>query len=284
MCVGIVSVGLAIYGYQAFRVRGEAGGFRQSISPAYWVERATGKDLFDPEKRIWFKGVRDRKEVCITFDDGPHPLSCRSLLATLKEKSVIATFFVVGKQVEGNPDLVKLIADQGHEIGNHTYDHLRLDTMTREQIYDQIYRCGRAVEQASGRRMVLFRPPGMRYNETVLSVIKQENLLLMDYVIGAKDFVGTVVKDDLTAEQQKLPAVTSDKVVESVVKQLRPGAIILLHDNPITAAAMSKLIDAVRAKGYEFKSAKEMMANLPQQVQLIPNPPVPGANVLAARS
>ena len=56
------------------------------------------------------------------------------------------------------------------------------------------------------------------------------------------------------------------------MKQLRPGAIILLHDNPITAAALPKLIDEVRAKGYEFKSGKDMMAELPQQVQIEPNP------------
>ena len=87
----VVAVGLAVYAVEAFRVRGEAGGFTKSISPAYWVDRATGRDLFDPDKRIWYKGVRNRNEVCITFDDGPHPLSCRSILATLKEKKVTAT-------------------------------------------------------------------------------------------------------------------------------------------------------------------------------------------------
>jgi peptidoglycan/xylan/chitin deacetylase (PgdA/CDA1 family) len=273
--VGIVIAGFAVYGYQSYKVRGEAGGFAKSISPAYWVDRASGKNLFDPTKRIWYKGVPSKKEVCITFDDGPHPLSCRSLLTTLKDKKVPAVFFVVGKQVEGNPDLVRMIADEGHEIGNHTYDHIRLTNVDREQVYDQITRCDSAVERASGRKMVLFRPPGMKYSEHVLSVVSQKNMILMEYVLGAKDFIGTATKGELTLEQQKLPAVTPDYVVESVVKQLRPGAIILLHDNPITAAALPKLIDMVREKGYEFKSAKEMMYQLPQQVVLNPNPVVP---------
>jgi peptidoglycan/xylan/chitin deacetylase (PgdA/CDA1 family) len=268
----IVGIGCLIYGYEAIRVRGEAGGITKSITPAYWVDRATGKDLFDPNKRIWYKGIRSKNEVCISFDDGPHPLSCRSLLATLKDKHVPATFFVVGKQVEGNPDLVKLIADEGHEIGNHTYDHIRLDNINREQVFDQITRCETAVEKASGRRMVFFRPPHNRYNETVISVMQQKGLILMHYVIGAKDFIGTVTPGELTEEQQKMPAITSDKIIEYVMKQLRPGAIILLHDNPITAAALPKLIDEVRAKGYEFKSGKEMMAELPQQVRIEPNP------------
>lgn len=271
----LLGLGGAIYGYQSYRIRGEGGGMANTVMPTYWVDRATGRNLFDPDKRIWYKGVPSRNEVCITFDDGPHPLSCRSLLATLKEKGVTATFFVVGKQVEGNPDLVRMIADEGHELGNHTYDHIRLNNLNREQVYDQVNRCDIAVEKASGRKMVLFRPPGMKYSDTVLSVVQQKGMILMQYVLGAKDFVGTVTKNELTVEQQKLPAVTSQKIVDDVVKQLRPGAIILLHDNPITAAALPNLIDAVRAKGYQFKSAKEMMYHLPQQVQLEPNPVVP---------
>jgi peptidoglycan/xylan/chitin deacetylase (PgdA/CDA1 family) len=264
-----MGLGIVLYGIAATKVRGQAGGFAKSMTPAYWADRASGRDLFDPEKRIWYKGVRDRKEVCISFDDGPHPLSCRSLLSTLKEKHVQATFFVVGKQVEGNPDLVKMIVDEGHELGNHTYDHVRLDGLTREQVYDQINRCEKAVESATGKKMVLFRPPGMRYNDNVVSVVKQEGDIMMHWVIGAKDFIGTVPAGELTADQQKQPVITSDKIIEYVEKQLRPGAIILLHDNPITATALPRLIDMVRAKGYE-----------PQHVQLDPNPPVATASVL----
>ena len=272
LSVAVAAVGFSVYAVEAFRVRGEAGGFEKAISPAYWVDRATGKDLFDADKRIWFKGVHNRNEVCITFDDGPHPLSCRSILSTLKEKKVTATFFVVGKQVDGNPDLVKQIAEQGHELGNHTYDHIRLDKLSREQVYDEINECDRAVENATGLKMVLFRPPGMRYSDTVLSVLHQKGQIMVHWVIGAKDFVGTVPLGELGAEEQKLPAITPDKIIQYVEKQLKPGAIILLHDNPITAEALPRLIDAVRSKGYEFKSAKEMMSELPQQVRIDPNP------------
>lgn len=272
LSLAVVTVGLAVYAIEAFRVRGEAGGFSKSISPAYWVDRATGRDLFDPDKRIWYKGVRSRNEVCITFDDGPHPLSCRSILETLKEKKVTATFFVVGKQVDGNPDLVKQIADDGHEIGNHTYDHVRLDKLSREQVYDEINECDRAVENATGLKMVLFRPPGMRYSDTVLSVVHQKEKIMVHWVIGAKDFIGTVPNGELNADDQKLPAITPDKIVEYVEKQLRPGAIILLHDNPVTAQALPRVIDVVRSKGYTFRSAKDMMEELPQQVRIDPNP------------
>ncbi|MBS1728148.1 MAG: polysaccharide deacetylase family protein [Armatimonadetes bacterium] len=273
VALAVIAVGLLLYGVEAVRVRGEAGGLSKSISPAYWLDRAAGRDLFDPDKRIFYKGVRERNEVCITFDDGPHPLSCLSILSTLKEKKVTATFFVVGRQVDGNPDLVKLIAQEGHEIGNHTYDHVRLDKLTREQVYDQIDECDKAVERATGLRMVLFRPPGMRYSDTVLSVVHQKQDLMVHWVIGAKDFIGTVPSEELTSEQQKMPDITPEKIIQYVEKQLRPGAIILLHDNPVTAAALPKLIDMVRSKGYEFKSCQEMMSELPQHVVFDPNPP-----------
>lgn len=274
---------LVFYLVSSYRVRGEGGGFAKTVSPAYWLDRAAGNDLFDPAKRIWYKGVRDKKEVCITFDDGPHPLSCKSILATLKEKKVIASFFLVGKQVDGNPDLVKLIAEDGHEIGNHTYDHIRLDKLTREQVYDQINECDIAIEHACGRKAVLFRPPGMRFSDTVLSVVQQKEMIMVHWVIGAKDFIGTVPKDELTLDQQKLPSVTSNMIVEFVTKQLRPGAIILLHDNPVTAVALPKIIDAVRAKGYEFKSCQEMMRELPQKVEFDPNPIVDPTIAMSAK-
>jgi peptidoglycan/xylan/chitin deacetylase (PgdA/CDA1 family) len=238
-----------------------------------WIDRVTGKDLFDADKRIWYKGVAEKPKVCLTIDDGPHPVSCLSLLKTLKEKKVTAAFYVIGKQVEGNPDLIRKMFADGHEIGNHTYSHIRLDGLTREKVYDEIRDCDRAVEKAAERKMLLFRPPGMRYNDTVLNVVRQLGHIMVHWTIGAKDFVGTVSDEELTPELRKLPKITPELIVYYVEKQLKPGAIILLHDNPVTAEAMPKLIDTVRARGYEFATTKEMMYELPQQVVINPNPP-----------
>lgn len=266
-------LGVAAFSYvvTAFRYRGEAGGFRKSISPIYWVDRMQGRDLFDPVERIWYKGNRERKEVALTIDDGPHPLSGLSLLKTLKEKNVIATFFVIGKQVDGNPDITRQMIADGHEVANHTYDHVRLNPLSREAVYDQIYNCDRAVARATGRQMTLFRPPGVQYNENVLSVVNQLDKILVHWTIGAKDFIGTT-PEELPPDLRNMPPITREKVIEYVMKQLRPGAIILLHDNPITASAMPELIDKIKAQGYEFKSCKDMLASLPNPVYIRPNP------------
>lgn len=231
--------------------------------------------MLDLKKRIFFKGINTRNEVCITFDDGPHPLSCMDILRTLKDKGVKAGFYLVGKQVDANPDLVREIADEGHELANHTYDHFRLDALSKEEIISQITQCERAVEKATGLKMNYFRPPGMRFNEDVLDVLRQRNMLLVHWVIGAKDFVGTLPEHELTPDLQKLPTVSEDLIVKYVVKQLRPGGIILLHDNPVTAKALPALIDAVRAKGYEFVTTEDMLARLPEPYKLEPNPVSP---------
>ncbi|HLO98149.1 MAG TPA: polysaccharide deacetylase family protein, partial [Fimbriimonas sp.] len=233
----------------------------QSEMPAVVVDEDERR-MLDVDRRIFFKGIPTRNEVCITFDDGPHPLSCIDILRTLKDKGVKAGFYVVGKQVDANPDLVREIAADGHELANHTYDHFRLDKLSKEEIISQITQCDRAVEKATGLKMNYFRPPGLRFNDDVISVLRQRKLLMVHYMIGAKDFFGSTPEHELLPEAQKLPAVTPENIVEYVVKQLRPGGIILLHDNPVTAKALPALIDAVRAKGYEFVTTEEMLDRL----------------------
>ncbi|MEI7578181.1 MAG: polysaccharide deacetylase family protein [Armatimonadota bacterium] len=267
---GIFAAGLL---FSALRIRREEGiALSKGMSPVYWADRFTGKDYFDPARRIWFKGNRDRKTVCLTIDDGPHPVSCQRMIEVLKEKNVKAAFFLVGKQVDGNPDLVRMMVEGGHEICNHTYDHVRLDKLSRQKVFDQIHGCDVAVENAIGKKMTLFRPPGTRYSDTVLDVLKQKNEVLVYYTMGAKDFVGTVPDYELTPELRKLPKITSKLIQEYVLKQLKPGSIILLHDNPITAEALGPMIDEIRAKGYEFETCAEMMKHLPNPVYVDVNP------------
>jgi peptidoglycan-N-acetylglucosamine deacetylase len=267
---GLVAAGFIL---NAFRVRRDEGvALSTAVSPVYWANRFAGKDHFNADRRIFYRGNRERKTVALTIDDGPYPLSCQKLLKTLKDKSVTASFFLVGKQVDGNPDLVRMIDADKHEICNHTYDHVRLDKLSREKVFDQIHGCDVAVQNAIGKKMTLFRPPGMRFSETVIDVMKQKGEVMVHWGIGAKDFVGTVPDYELTPELRQLPKTTPKRIIDYVTKQLKPGMIILLHDNPITAEALGPMIDAVRAQGYEFESCAEMMKNLPNPVYVDVNP------------
>jgi len=249
----------------------------QIAAPIYWVNREFGKEFFNANDRIWYKGVKERREVSLTFDDGPHDDSCVALLDTLKEKGVHATFFVVGKQVDKYPELVARMIDEGHEVGNHTYDHFRLVSpdMTKAKIREQLDRCDEAIIKACGRTTTLFRPPGMRFNRDVIDILREKDQLLIYWTIGARDFIGTAPEWELTPEMKKEPVPSPADLVERVKKQLKPGAIILLHDNPITTAALGDMIDAIHAEGYQIKLCREMMQELPQNVRVVSNPLAP---------
>ena len=217
----------AIYVINAFRVRHNEGvALGTAISPVYWADRAAGKDYFNSDRRIFYRGNRDRKTVSLTIDDGPHPLSCQKLLEVLKQKKVVASFFLVGKQVDGNPDLVRMMEADGHEICNHTYDHERLDKLDREKVFNQIHGCDVAVENAIGKKMTLFRPPGMRFSETVIDVVKQEGDVMVHWGIGAKDFVGTVPDYELT------PELRSFRKLRKAGRRIRHQAAQARDDHP----------------------------------------------------
>ncbi len=250
----------------------------------YSVDHKEPNDLFEPGRQVFKRGVKDRPEVCLTFDDGPHGAATESLLDTLRSKGAPAAFFVVGEMVERHPALVRRMLADGHEVGNHTYEHLRLDSLPEARIEKELGACESAVERATGRRMTLMRPPGMRVCDPLIRANRTFGYVMVDWTIGAKDFVGHVPSRSLPANLRGLPATTPDMVVERVERQLKNGGIILLHDNSVSAAALPRLIDAIRARGFEIVSPSRMMAELPQNVRLVANPPVAPATgpVLAA--
>ncbi|MER3496684.1 MAG: hypothetical protein C4320_07905, partial [Armatimonadota bacterium] len=227
--------------------------------------------LYEPERQVWKRGVPDRPEVCLTFDDGPH-ISCESLLDTLKARGVKATFFVVGNMVEKHPDQVRRMIAEGHEVGNHTYDHKRLNTLKPDQVHVELAACADAVRRAAGVNMTFMRPPGMRLNDAVIAENRRFGYILMDWTIGAKDFIGNTPTHEIPPSLRDQPNATPELVRERVAKQLKNGAIILLHDNPVTAKALPGILDDLAAKGYSVKSATEMMAELPQRVNIVANP------------
>ncbi|WP_243026973.1 polysaccharide deacetylase family protein [Thermus albus] len=153
--------------------------------------------------------------AALTFDDAPHPLFTPLLLDLLKRLGLKATFFVIGRNAEAYPYLVRDLVAAGHELGNHTYHHLRLPGLPEEEIRQEILQCNRVLEQISGSPPHLFRPPGGRFNRTVLQVAKDLGLVTVFWTDDPGDYAG-------------LPR----PVLESrLLGHLRPGGIILLHDN-----------------------------------------------------
>lgn len=181
------------------------------------------------------------KLVALTFDDGPNSTSTGRVLDILKENDVPATFFVLGQMVENNEDMLKRINDEGHEIGNHSYDHSDLSKLDSASVKNQIDSTNKAVEKVTGKKPTLLRPPYGAYNDTVL---------------GASDMTIALWNIDTLDWQSHNPTA----IVNEVKNQLQPQSLILMHDiHEDTADSLDSMIKYLKSEGYRFCLTSELL-------------------------
>ncbi|MCH5344092.1 MAG: polysaccharide deacetylase family protein, partial [Acetatifactor sp.] len=106
-----------------------------------------------------FEGESDLKKIALTFDDGPHPYYTEQLLDGLKERGVVATFFVTGEHASLHPDVIKQMQEEGHLIGNHTYSHMQLTKRNREKFKEELMKTNEVIEEITGQEVIYVRPP-----------------------------------------------------------------------------------------------------------------------------
>ncbi|NLP46644.1 MAG: polysaccharide deacetylase, partial [Epulopiscium sp.] len=204
---------------------------------------------------------KKRKKVAyLTFDDGPSA-NTKKILDTLQKENVKATFFVIGQGLKSseNQDLVKRIAKEGHQLGNHTYTHdYSYIYSSKDAFLKELNQSEEKVKELTGKKMTIVRFPGgsnnqlyKRYNkngEDVMAQIKNE--------LNQKEYVYIDWNVDSTdAKTKKLK--TKEEITKAVVDQTsrKDEAVILMHDAPAkttTAEALPEIIRQLKAKGYEF--------------------------------
>jgi peptidoglycan/xylan/chitin deacetylase (PgdA/CDA1 family) len=140
-----------------------------------------------------------------------------------------------------------------------------------KNVVAEIRNCEINVERASGRRTTLFRPPGMRVTHDIMLKIKQMGYTTVGWNVGAHDFIPATT-GKLTQEMIQDMNTTPADVAKRVLENTKPGVIILLHDSPVTAAALPAIIRKLRKDGYNFKTVSEMLAELPKPVSVVANP------------
>ena len=178
------------------------------------------------------------KEVALTFDDGPSLANTPKILAILKKYKVPATFFVLGEQAKRHPDLLRTIVREGHVLGNHTYSHPVMAKLSARAQDGQLTQTNQLLtpHQALVR---WFRPSYGSYNTTTEKLVADKNMTVVLWSIDPLDW--------------KKPRPTPAELSRRVTQQLRPGAIILLHDiHSTTAHALERLIQDVLHQGYTF--------------------------------
>ena len=202
-----------------------------------------------------------QKVVALTFDDGPTPGVTEEVLSILNEAGVKATFFVIGANLERNPEEGRKIVTAGHELGNHTYSHERMVLKTPSFIESEIERTDQLIRQAGYQSAIHFRPP---YGK---------KLILLPYFL-ARTSRKTITWD---VEPDSYPEIAADsnKIVAHVMEKAKPGSIILLHvmGRSESLKAVKGIIAGLKGEGYSFKTVSEMLdtpdaqASLPAGVQ-----------------
>ncbi|MGO8839994.1 MAG: polysaccharide deacetylase family protein [Methyloceanibacter sp.] len=212
-------------------------------------------------------------KLALTFDDGPDPDWTPKILDILKAKGVRASFFIIGENAQANPDLVQRILAEGHDIGNHTFTHPNLGELPDALVMLEINATQRLFEALTGRSMRLFRAPFLGDAEPTTSdeIVPIEIAQSMGYVT-----VG------LHVDPNDWLHPPTDVIIDRVLAQVSDpnpdirGHIILLHDSggdrSETVAALPRLIDTLRAKGYEFVTVSEL-AGLSRDQAMPPVPP-----------
>lgn len=190
--------------------------------------------------------VVDGPYIALTFDDGPSPETTPKLLKMLSDRGVKATFFVVGKMAAAYPDVLKKIAADGHEIGNHSWSHPILPKLKQPDADRQIEDTNAAIETAIGKKPTIMRPPYGAMSPTLRKHIEDKYGLSLIY--WSVDPLDWKYKD-------------SKKVHDIIVSHTQPGGIVLAHDiHPTTVAAMPSVIDDLKAKGFKFVTVSELIA------------------------
>ncbi|HEV2038046.1 MAG TPA: polysaccharide deacetylase family protein [Candidatus Eremiobacteraceae bacterium] len=218
------------------------------VPQALSAEQADAPD-FDPGLgygrygEVW-RVRMERKEIALTFDDGPYPFYTPVLLHVLERSHVPATFFIVGRCAQEFPELVSRIVQSGDEIGNHTFNHYTLTSLSDEQIANQIATDGALLQRFTGKPLSLFRPPHGRFNRHVVAIAQELGYHTIFWSAAADD-----VKD-----------IPPEVITQRVLREAGPGGIVLLHSGQYrTIEALPDIIDALREQGYTFVTVSKLL-------------------------
>lgn len=182
-----------------------------------------------------------RPIVALTYDDGPNYEYTIPILDILYEYKALASFFIIGKNIEGTEAVLKKIEGEGHEIANHTFDHYDLTTLNSKEIKEQIGMTDRKVREViNGYSLDYVRPPYGKYNEDVIKAIDYPTCL---WSLDSKDWT---IND-------------SQKIADHVIAEVKDGDVIIMHDSSVHSVKATKLIlSKLVKKGYQFVTLNEL--------------------------
>lgn len=195
-----------------------------------------------PRRFFVVRGPRSARSVCLTFDDGPHPEHTPQLLAFLRRERVPATFFLVGREAEKYPDLVRQMVADGHAVGSHSYSHPRRADLSQSQVEDEVARGNAVLTRIVGSSSALFRPPQGKVTARDLWWMWRAGLTVVLWNVDPRDYASP----------------TSQTVRDwFAARELRSGDVVLFHDtHPHALAVLPDVVGTARARGLTFTTVR----------------------------
>jgi peptidoglycan/xylan/chitin deacetylase (PgdA/CDA1 family) len=182
--------------------------------------------------------------IAMTFDDGPSNNYTPLLLDIAADRGVKLTFFVIGSRVAGSPSLVRRQLADGHELGNHSWSHSRLTSLTEQQVTDDLTRANDCIEAITGFRTLLMRPPYGELTKSQKRLVCELGYRLVYWHIDSLDWL---YRDPV-------------RIAERILKGSRSRSIVLAHDvHSTTVEAMPRVFDTLLAGGTRFLTVSELL-------------------------
>ena len=196
--------------------------------------------------KIICRAETDKKQIAISFDDGPAKNYTPEILQILNSEKVKVTFFCIGNRIAGNENILRQIRDEGHIIGNHSYSHhFWFDMYSAKKMQGDLKQMDDAMESATGLKPKLFRPPYGVTNPNVKKAIINGGYTPVGWSVRSMD---TVIKDE-------------SKLLNKINAGIKPGAVFLFHDSSkTTLAVLPEFIKEVKKRGYEIVPLDKLLA------------------------
>ncbi len=199
------------------------------------------------EVKVYRSVTTEKKQIALTFDDGPHPALTPRILEILAKYNVPATFFMVGQNVLNYPNAARAVIDAGHEVGNHTFTHPHIANLNEKAIFEEIGKCEDALEELCEYRPHLLRTPQGALTQSLERCLLDDDYILVLWSLDTRDW-----ENKSTAS-----------IVKTVLEGVQSGDIILMHDfighNSKTPEALEKIIPILLSRGYEFVTVSALL-------------------------
>ncbi|QCJ45364.1 hypothetical protein FAY30_24220 [Bacillus sp. S3] len=240
----------AIPGYNGLRVNSKASYKKMKAEGTFDTNKIVYKEippkihLEDLGSEPIYRGNPQKPMVTLLINVAWGNEYIPSILKTLNDYQVKATFFFDGSWVKKNPDLAKMISKEGHEIGNHAYSHPDLKQRSRMETLEEIQKTNDVIEETVGMKPVWFTPPSGSFNQITVNVAHELNMKTIMWTVDTVDW--------------RKPATL--EMVRRVVSKVENGSMVLMHPTKPTAEGIGAMITDIKAKGYKLGTVSELMS------------------------